>query len=251
MSGTRGVALVASASALVLAAAVLRVPTPTAFEALLAEVSDGSLELYPSTTSMALAPVATSAPLPTSGPTSTTVSVSVPVGLVRVFVVGDSTSVFAAQALATAGAGQLLVEWAGEEACPFVHTVATRPASTLDRKPSECVGPLGKIDGVVDTFRPDIVLLVVGAMELMEHRYPGSDIAHLQGDLAYLDAHDRALNEVMAMLRSRGTELVVAGTPPRVLPRLSGCVASVRLRGRWPCKTSALWEEASRVYISG
>jgi hypothetical protein len=133
---------------------------------------------------------------------------------VRVVVIGDSTSVFAAQALADAGADELVVQWAGEEACPFVTTVATRAAPSLDWTPSQCVGPVAKLNGVLDSFRPDAVLLVVGAMELMEQRYPGDDTGYLPGHPAYLAAHDRALDDVMAVLSPRGVPLVVADTPP-------------------------------------
>jgi hypothetical protein len=108
----------------------------------------------------------------------------------------------------------LVVQWAGEEACPFATAVATRPAPSLDWTPSECVGPVAMLDGVLDSFRPDAVLLVVGAMALMEHRYPGDEAGHLPGVPEYLAAHARALDDVMEVLRPRGIPLVVADTPP-------------------------------------
>ena len=196
-----GMAGVMAAVVLLVSAVVMPVPALSASEQLLHQVSAGSVELYPSTTAIDTTVI------------DTTVG-AVPADPLRIVVIGDSTSGFAAQALAQAGTGELVVEWAGEEACPFVRTDASRAAPTMDWKPSECVGPEVKLAGVLDAFRPDAVLLVVGAMELMEQRYPGDGVGHLPGDPAYLDAHARALDELMAGLRTDGVPLVVADTPP-------------------------------------
>jgi len=194
-------AFVVAASALVVSSVALPTPTLSASEQLLEQVSSGSVTLYSSTTAAS----------PT--PSSSTVA-AVPFGPLRIAVIGDSTSVFAAQALADAGADELVVQWAGEEACPFATTSATRPAPSLDWTISECDGPIVRLDGVLGSFRPDAVLLVVGAMELMEHRYPGDEAGHLPGAPAYLAAHARALDELMAVLRPNDVPLVVADTPP-------------------------------------
>lgn len=197
-----GVALVLAASALVVSSVAWPAPTLSASEQLLDQVSSGTVTLYSSTTTRVGSTLAPVPDAPVIG------------GPLRIAVIGDSTSVFAAQALADAGADELVVQWAGEEACPFATTVATRAAPSLDWTPSECVGPLAKLDGLLDSFRPDAVLLVVGAMGLMEHRYPGDETGYLPGHPTYLAAHSRALDEVMEVLRPRGVPLVVADTPP-------------------------------------
>jgi hypothetical protein len=95
-----------------------------------------------------------------------------------------------------------------------VPAVAARPASTSPWRELECNDVTFTLPVAIDEFHPDVVLLVLGAMELMEQKYPDVDTPQLPGTAMYREHHDRQLGSVMSILRAKGVRLVVADTPP-------------------------------------
>ena len=108
----------------------------------------------------------------------------------------------------------MVVKWAGQEGCPFVPAVAARPASTAPWRQLVCNDVTATLPAAIDDFHPDVVLLVLGAMELMEQQYPDLATPQLPGTSAYREHHDRQLESVMSILRAKGVRLIVADTPP-------------------------------------
>jgi len=132
----------------------------------------------------------------------------------RVMVVGDSTSLIVANALDTAADGRIDVIWAGEEGCPFVAVEATRASSELDWVVRECRGPTAELAALLGSFQPDAVVVVAGAMAMMEHRYPGDPEGYLPGSPEYVVRHDAGMLELLEMLGPMGVPVVVADAPP-------------------------------------
>ena len=159
--------------------------------------------------------VRTDLPLPVvTFPGPTTSAAPEPPPPPRVLVIGDSTSLVAARALADGADGRMVVKWAGQEGCPFVPAVAARPASTAPWRQLVCNDVTATLPAAIDDFHPDVVLLVLGAMELMEQQYPDLATPQLPGTSAYREHHDRQLESVMSILRAKGVRLIVADTPP-------------------------------------
>jgi len=135
----------------------------------------------------------------------------------RILVIGDSTSLIVATALSDGAEGRLAVQWAGQEGCPLVRAVAVRPSPELPWRLMECDDLHTSLRAALDSFRPDAVLVVVGAMELMEQRYPNDSAdadGHLPGSPAYASFHDQEIDALVALVRDGGLPLVVADTPP-------------------------------------
>ena len=132
----------------------------------------------------------------------------------RVMVVGDSTSLIVANALDTAADGRIEVIWAGEEGCPFVAVEATRASSELDWVVRECRGPTAELAALLGSFQPDAVVVVAGAMAMMEHRYPGDPEGYLPGSPEYVVRHEAGMLELLELLGPLGVPVVVADAPP-------------------------------------
>ena len=105
----------------------------------------------------------------------------------RLLVVGDSTSLTIAKALNDGGDGRFQLLWAGANGCALVPMTAIR---------SERDGPAGTRLRVARTrscrpwstsFRPDVVLVMIGPLELVEQRYPGADAGHVAGDPVFME----------------------------------------------------------------
>lgn len=133
--------------------------------------------------------------------------------IARLLVIGDSTSLMAARALADGSDGALVVRWAGQEGCPLVRAVAARPAHDSPWRELTCTDPASALPAVIDEFAPDAVLVVLGAMELMELRSTDGTTM-LPGDAAYRTAHGEALASLRKVLQQQGIRLVVADSPP-------------------------------------
>jgi peptidoglycan/LPS O-acetylase OafA/YrhL len=133
-------------------------------------------------------------------------------GPLRLIVFGDSTSFLVAKAIADAAPNDVVVQWAGAEGCAFVDLDATRPASDRAWKPADCPSMTDMVIEAAATFDPDAVLLVQGAMAVMEQRYPGDPDGHLPGSAEYVAVHDAAMERFLELLGD-GVRVVVADTP--------------------------------------
>jgi hypothetical protein len=131
----------------------------------------------------------------------------------RVLVVGDSTSVRLAVALFRASAGQLDVRWVGANGCPFVDAVSIRPSLDDPWEVLWCRSNIELVREQLDTFVPDVVVLMVAPAELGFQKYEGDDRSHVAGDPAFTQIHDDHMEAFIAPLSERGTVLLVADCP--------------------------------------
>jgi hypothetical protein len=132
----------------------------------------------------------------------------------RLLVIGDSTSLMVAKALNDGSAGRLELQWAGGEGCPFVRVTATRANASAAWVPTPCEPYESKLPPLVASFHPDAILIVAGAMELLEQRYPGSSAGRLPGSAEYAAYHDAEMAAFMAMVRPWHLPVLVADAPP-------------------------------------
>ncbi|MDO8391698.1 MAG: acyltransferase [Actinomycetota bacterium] len=145
-------------------------------------------------------------------------SVTVAAGAPHVLVVGDSMSLPFAAALDRAAAGSVVVQWAGQEGCPFVRNTAYR-ASINDNQPfhewtepENCWNFETDLPPLLASFQPDLVLVVANGTELTQQRYHGDPTPYLPGSDGYQRYHD---SEMEVFIRTLGpdTPVLVADSP--------------------------------------
>ena len=134
--------------------------------------------------------------------------------LLSVLVVGDSTSLFLARALSDAASDRLQVTWAGENGCPFVRVEAIRASRELnDTWSTSCTPVATKVQTLIATHPPDVVLLASTVYELEDQRYLGDPEWHTPKDAAYRSHHDTEMSAFVAMLQTHQVPLLVATSP--------------------------------------
>jgi hypothetical protein len=143
----------------------------------------------------------------------------------RLLVIGDSTSLMVAKALNDGADGQLVVQWAGQEGCPLVPVDGVRGTRhEAFMSLTTCRDVPAALPATIDAFHPDVVLLVLGAMELMEQHYPSDapgGVGHLVGDPVYVEHHDAQMQRLMAVIDAHHLPLFMADTPPLGVGQLS------------------------------
>lgn len=132
----------------------------------------------------------------------------------RVLVIGDSTSLDVARAMNDGSDGRLEVMWAGRNGCPFVRVEAARPDGRSEWSSTDCPPFDTVVPPLLESFRPDAVLLVVGPTELEQQRYPGDRTAYVAGDERFTEFHDQELAALLAIVG--GLPVIVADAPPIV-----------------------------------
>ena len=130
----------------------------------------------------------------------------------RVMVIGDSTSINMAKAINDGGDGQVAVMWAGSNGCPLVAIDGSRVSSDVEWSSPDCDAYERKLPPLLDRFRPDAVLLVLGPTELAEQRYPGDPNSHVAGDPAFAAAHGQSLEALLGVLDAE-VPLLIADLP--------------------------------------
>lgn len=131
----------------------------------------------------------------------------------RLTVIGDSTSLGVAQALSEGSGGRLQVTWAGANGCPIVRAEAIRPSPRDPWTEVTCEPFDTKLPPLFAANPPDVVLLVVGPMELVEQRYPGDPDGHVAGDPEFIAFHDSEMAALLEVVRAVDAPLVVADSP--------------------------------------
>ncbi len=131
----------------------------------------------------------------------------------RLTVIGDSTSLGVAQALSQRSGGRLQVTWAGANGCPIVRAEAIRPSPRDPWTEVTCEPFDTKLPPLFAANPPDVVLLVVGPMELVEQRYPGDPEGHVAGDPEFIAFHDSEMAALLEVVRAVDAPLVVADSP--------------------------------------
>jgi len=132
----------------------------------------------------------------------------------RVLVIGDSTSLDLARAMNDGSDGRLEVMWAGRNGCPFVRVEAARPDRRSEWSSTDCPPFDTVVPPLLESFRPDAVLLVVGPTELEQQRYPGDSNAYVAGDDRFIEFHDQELAALLTIVG--GLPVIVADAPPIV-----------------------------------
>lgn len=130
--------------------------------------------------------------------------------VLRVAVIGDSTSLNMARALNDGGDGRLAVLWAGANGCPFAPVDASRSSRDTPWQTLDCVPYEQKLPALVEEFDADVVLLVVGPTELAELRFPGDPHGYVAGDDAFDGAREAALERLLGVVE---VPLLVADVP--------------------------------------
>ena len=118
----------------------------------------------------------------------------------RVLVIGDSTSIYLAQALHTAAEGRLSVLWAGANGCPFAPVDALRGAPNVAWSTESCDPYAAKVPPLLESFDPDVLFVMTGPTELMEQRRPGDSDGQIAGDATFETARNATLDELLALV---------------------------------------------------
>ena len=120
----------------------------------------------------------------------------------RVLVIGDSTSLNFARALHDGSDGDLNVLWAGANGCPFAELEATRGGSDAQWAEIDCAAWHVKVPPLLDSFDPDVLFVMTGPMELVEHRFAGDPTGRAADDPAFGAAREAELDALLAVLPS-------------------------------------------------
>jgi peptidoglycan/LPS O-acetylase OafA/YrhL len=139
----------------------------------------------------------------------------------RVLVIGDSTSLNFARALHDGSDGDLNVLWAGANGCPFAELEATRGSADAQWAEADCAAWHDKVPPLLDSFEPDVLFVMTGPMELVEHRFAGDATGRAAGDPAFAAARDAELDALLAVVPS-GLPILVADLPPITVGGFSG-----------------------------
>jgi peptidoglycan/LPS O-acetylase OafA/YrhL len=122
------------------------------------------------------------------------------VGDLRVLVIGDSTSLNFARALYDGSDADLNVLWAGANGCPFAELEATRGSSGDQWAEADCVAWHDKVPPLLDSFDPDVLFVMTGPMELVEHRFVGDPTGRTADDPVFAAARNTELDALLAVV---------------------------------------------------
>ncbi|MGB0113186.1 MAG: acyltransferase family protein [Ilumatobacteraceae bacterium] len=117
----------------------------------------------------------------------------------RVLVIGDSTSLYLAQALNDGSDGRMSVLWAGSNGCPLGAVVETRGGSGNPWIPTDCEAYDTKLPPIVTDFDPDAVVVMTGPTELNDQRYADGNEGHA-GDPTFAAARDAGFERLLATI---------------------------------------------------
>jgi peptidoglycan/LPS O-acetylase OafA/YrhL len=139
----------------------------------------------------------------------------------RVLVIGDSTSLNFAQALHEADAAGLDVLWAGANGCPLAPVQASRGRSDASWTESGCPAWSEKVPPLVESFDPDVLLVMTGPIELQEHRFAGDATGYTAPDRQFAAARDAQMGALLAALPAE-LPVLIADVPFIAEGRFSG-----------------------------
>ena len=133
--------------------------------------------------------------------------------LVRIMVVGDSTSFGVAEQLDDLAADRYEVLWAGRRNCPFVAATHVRWWEGAEFDMSDCLDAQEAWPQVAADFRPDVILVVASLPELSDQQYVGDDQWYAIGDPAFEEQHTASLQRLANMVEPRGGLVLVSDAP--------------------------------------
>lgn len=138
----------------------------------------------------------------------------------RVLVIGDSTAQSFAAGLAafrgTDNQPPFDTAYWGALGCPWSRVEAVRGRSTDPWNELQCPKWDADLPALIDSFRPQVLLVVIGPTDLTEQRYPGDSSSYVAGDAPYNDFHVRELIALSELLPP--TTRVIISTTPSITP---------------------------------
>jgi peptidoglycan/LPS O-acetylase OafA/YrhL len=140
----------------------------------------------------------------------------------RVLVTGDSTSLAIAAGIANHGRqhGDIVVDWAGQIACPLLHANQMRNfVDGQDVPVSGCQSFPTLWQQQVRAFRPDVVLVVSSLTDASDLDF-GNGWEHI-GQQTYDDRYQAAMTDAIAFFRKAGITVLWATAPKEQLPTVA------------------------------
>jgi hypothetical protein len=102
--------------------------------------------------------------------------------------------------------------WAGRKNCPLAAAVEIRWWPGAEWTIADCLAKQAEWPGLIDQFRPDVVLVVLTLTEASEQRYAGDEAWYTAGDARFAAEHEAAMERLLADTERDGTLVLVADT---------------------------------------
>ena len=147
-------------------------------------------------------------PMPGSAPAQMPADVPL-----KVMVIGDSTSYGIAQGLAGSTAAPFDVLWAGKRNCPIARMDSIRWLTGDEFSMADCPSVTSVWPEQIDSFRPDVVLVVDGLPEQSLQRYAGDADWHDAGDAQFVAAHAGDFRALLDLVAAVGSVVILADQP--------------------------------------
>jgi hypothetical protein len=131
-----------------------------------------------------------------------------------VLVVGDSTSLAFAPGLANHARthGDMLVDWAGQVACPVIPATHFRMSDAQSTDTNYCRPAASFWPERAASFHPDVVVVFSSFMDAVDLEVPGVGWGHL-GDADFDAAYAASIDTVIQSLADSGAVIVWADAP--------------------------------------
>lgn len=133
--------------------------------------------------------------------------------LIRVMVIGDSSSFGVAQALHNVAADQFRVVWAGGRNCPLVEVERIQWWADMDFDMSYCPTFEAVWRDMIADFEPHLVLEIASVPEQSAQRYPGDPIWYTIEDEEFLARHELVMSSLMTAIDEARATLVMFDSP--------------------------------------
>ena len=142
--------------------------------------------------------------------------------LIKVLVIGDSTSFGIASALSCSGAGKVQVLWGGGQNCPLVPVAEIRWWEGAQWNMERCPSPSHGWPDLVSGFDPAVVLAIASLPEQSEQRYRVDGQWFTAGDPEFTAAHDDGMRQLQDLLAATQTVTILANAPAIVEGAFAG-----------------------------
>ena len=131
----------------------------------------------------------------------------------RILVIGDSSSFGLSAAIDAVAGDRFNVVWAGGRNCPLVDVTKVKWWEGAEFDMAGCPSLNPDWRGLIDSFKPQRILAVVGVPEQAEQQYAGDPQWHIVGDPAFNALHASFISEFMTLLNQKGIQLYLFTSP--------------------------------------